>query len=88
MQGMKELPKLTDEQRQALTEQPSGPVYVVDVNSQDQYVIIRADEYRHYQALFESDQFDISETYAAQEHAVKPVWDDPALDEYGTEKAD
>jgi len=81
---MNEMPKLSDEQRQALTEHPAGPVFVVDADSQHEYVLIPAHEYRHYRALFESDNFDISETYAAQEQALKSVWDDPAMNEFGT----
>jgi len=85
---MKPRPKITEEQRQALTEQSERPVYVVDVNSQDQYVLLRAQDYERYRSLFESDQFDISETYAAQQEALKQVWDDPTLDAYSQQDSD
>ena len=79
---MKQQPKISDEQREALKQEPDRPLYVIDKNSNDQYVLLSADDYRHFQALFETDQFDISETYAAQEQAVRKVWDEPILDDY------
>jgi len=82
---MKSQPKITDEQRQALAEQAGKPVYVVDVNSQNQYVLVPADQYQPVKALFETDEFDISETYAAQDEALRDVWDHPRLDVYNEE---
>lgn len=79
---MKRQATITPEQRQALRQQGRGPVYLVDAASEDQYVLLPADEYRHFQALFETDEFDISETYRAQEEAASAVWGDPSLDEY------
>lgn len=78
---MKNKPALTEEQRRALAESQE-PVYVVDVNSDSQYVLIAAREYQRYRALFETDEFDISASYLAQEQALDKVWDDPELDEY------
>jgi len=75
--------KLTAEQRAALKEQQmKGPVYLVDVNSNDQYVLLRAEDYERFRALFETEDFDITETYTAQSQTLRDVWDDPALDAY------
>jgi len=75
-------PSLTDEQRQALVNQAGKPLYIVDPNSHCEFVLIPADQYEQYQALFETDDFDISESYAAQHGAASRVWDDPELDQY------
>ena len=76
-------PKLSDEQRQAIEEHQGEPVYVVDTVKQTQYVLIPAEAYQRMRALFESDTFDIRETYVAQEQALgKAGWDDPAMDAY------
>ena len=73
---MKSQPKLGNEQRQALAEQAGKPVYVVDVNSQNQYVPMPAEQYQYVKALLETEEFDISETYAAQSEALQDVWDE------------
>lgn len=78
---MEKHPEITEEQRRALRE-GQGPVYLVDVNSSDQYVLMPADEYQHYRALFESDTFDITETYPAQEQALGQVWNASEADVY------
>jgi hypothetical protein len=75
-------PTLIDEQRQAIDQQGGAPVYVVDTERHQQYVLISASAYQRLRGLFEDEPFDIRETYAAQEAALKEVWDDPELDEY------
>ena len=78
-----EKPHLSDEQLNALAQQPPGqPLYVVGSNDNDQYVLLNAKEYQKYRALFESDDFDISETYGAQEQALGEAWSAPGLDDY------
>lgn len=74
--------KLTEEQRAALREPSHEPIYLVDVDSDDQYVVLRAEDYEHVRALFETEEFDITETYTAQDEALRSVWDDPGLDVY------
>jgi hypothetical protein len=79
-------PLLTDEQRQALDETAAGgPVTVVDAASGQKFVLLSASLYDRYRALFETEQFDIQETYAAQDAVVDTAWshpDDAAYDHY------
>jgi hypothetical protein len=76
-------PKLSDEQRSAIEQHAGQPVYVIDTVNETEYVIIPAEVYGRVRALLESDEFDVRETYAAQEQALgKSGWDDPAMDAY------
>lgn len=79
-------PQLTDEQRQALEETAeSGPVTVIDSASGRKFVLLSAALYDRYRALFETEEFDIRETYAAQDAAADSAWshpDDAAYDNY------
>ncbi len=74
--------ELSDEQRRALEHQQGKPLYVVDANTQETYVLLPAEAYRRAQALFDDD-FDVSDMYAATSKAFgRAGWDDPALDAY------
>ena len=75
-------PVLTNEQLQALHDaSDEGPVPVVDPTTQTTYVLIRADIFEQMQSLV--GDFDIRETYAAQEAvAATAGWNDPELDVY------
>ncbi len=74
--------ELSDEQRRALEHQQGKPLYIVDANSLETYVLLPAEAYRRAQALFDDD-FAVSEMYAATSTAFeKAGWDDPALDVY------
>ena len=76
-------PKLTNEQRQAIVEQHGQPVYVVDAETQERWVLVPARAFQKLRALLTEDAADIRETYAAQEHvAAAEGWDDPAMDDY------
>jgi len=79
-------PLLTDEQRQALDETTAGgPVTVVDAASGRKFVLLSASLYDRYRALFETEQFDIRETYGAQDASADAAWshpDDAAYDQY------
>jgi hypothetical protein len=76
-------PKLSNEQRRALEEQHGGPVFVVDSDTQQQYVLLPADTYQRIRALIDEDALDIRETYPMQEQvAASAGWDDPAMDDY------
>jgi hypothetical protein len=76
-------PQLTDEQRRALHDaDDTGPVVVVDTTTQTSYVLLRADLYERYRALF-SEEFDVREAYQAiDEVAGKEGWNDPSMDAY------
>ncbi|MCI0456811.1 MAG: hypothetical protein L0Z62_07520, partial [Gemmataceae bacterium] len=53
----------THELRQALAEQPAGPVRVTDPQTQQAYVLLREDLYERVKALLETDDFDVREMY-------------------------
>lgn len=48
----------------------SGECVIVGSNDNDQYVLLDTKVYQRYRALFESDEFEISETYGAQEQTL------------------
>jgi hypothetical protein len=74
---------LSAEQRDALQHRGDAPVFVRDPESQEMYVLMPAGDYRRVQALFESEEFDIRESYPLQDRvAVVEGWDDPAMDDY------
>ncbi len=74
--------ELSDEQRRALEHQQGKPLYIVDANTQETYVLLPAEAYRRAQALFDDD-FAVGDMYAATSKAFgKAGWDDPALDAY------
>lgn len=76
-------PKLSHEQRQAIEDQQGGPVFVVDGDTQQQYVLLPAEMYQKIQSLIGGDSFDIRETYPLQDKiAAAAGWDDPAMDDY------
>jgi hypothetical protein len=75
-------PKLTDEQRLAVEEHGGRPVPVVDPQSQHVFYLVSGEQLRLIRSLLEDEPFDVRETYAAQDTALRQVWDDPALDVY------
>ncbi|HEV3146228.1 MAG TPA: hypothetical protein VGZ47_20240 [Gemmataceae bacterium] len=73
---------LTREQVQVISESQERPVRLIDPQSKQSYVLLRAEEYERLQALLEDD-FRISDAYTAQmRSALRAGWDDPALDDY------
>jgi hypothetical protein len=76
-------PQLTEEQRQAIHDaHDAEPVVVIDPTNQTPYVLLRADLYDRYRALFE-ETFDVREAYQAiDELAAKEGWNDPSMDAY------
>ena len=78
-------PRLSEEMRQALTEHPGQPISVVDPTTQTTYVLVRAEVFEQMQALL--GDFDIRETYAAQEAVASEAgWKDPELDIYNDDR--
>jgi hypothetical protein len=76
-------PKLSDEQRSALEQHAGQPVFVVDPVKHLEYVLIPAEIFERVRALLGTEEFDIRETYAAQEQALGTAgWNDPAMDAY------
>ena len=75
-------PVLTSEQIQAIRANPDHPVRVVDPQSNEAYVIMRADVYEQMQSILK-DEYHLSDTYVAQvQAAMRAGWDDPAMDDY------
>jgi uncharacterized protein (DUF1330 family) len=77
-------PKLSEEQREALLQQPGKPLTVEDDQTRLQYVIIPFETFQRVQALFDEDEFQIKETYASQFAAMntQDCWDAPGMDDY------
>ena len=74
---------ISTEQREALAKRPGEPVELVDDVSRARYVLLSGDQFDRIKALLTSDEFDIRETYSAQNSALGAAgWDDPALDIY------
>jgi hypothetical protein len=77
------MPNLSDEQRSAIEQQAGGPSYVVDPVKHTEYVLIPAEVYQRVRALLETEEFDLRETYAAQDQSLGAAgWNDPAMDAY------
>jgi len=76
-------PKLSDEQREAMHEQPGNPIVVVDDATQARFMLVPIEMFERWQASLFPEGFKIGETYPAQEQAALAAgWDDPLLDEY------
>jgi hypothetical protein len=74
---------LSAEQRQAIADHPGEPVELVDEVSRARFVLLPAEQFERIKALLTADEFDVSETYAAQSAALAAAgWDDPELDIY------
>lgn len=75
-------PVLTFEQLQAIQAKPDGPVRVVNPQSNEAYIIVRAVVYDQMQSILK-DEYQLSDTYVAQvQSAMRAGWDDPAMDDY------
>jgi hypothetical protein len=68
---------LSSELLNALNQAGGNPVFLLDPATGQQAVVLKAEVYS---AL--EDQFNIRETYPAQDAALAAAWDDPELDEY------
>ncbi len=76
-------PKLSPDLRQAIKEHGDTPVYVVDADTNQSYVLLRGDQYEKVKALFEGEEFDPRELYPlAIPTFLKAGWDDPEMDVY------
>lgn len=75
-------PKLSDEIRQAIHDQHGKPVKVVDAATNAIYFVVSAQQYQAVNALLGDDEFNIAETYAAQDQAAVHAWNHPGDAEY------
>lgn len=75
--------QLTHEQHVLLEQHGDKPMPLVDPVDQKVYFLVAGDLFERFRALFNDDDFDVRETYAAQsEVAGKAGWDDPEMDVY------
>jgi hypothetical protein len=74
---------LTHELRQALADHPGELLELIDDASRARYVLIPAEQFDRLKALLTVDDFEIQESYSAQnETLARAGWDDPELDIY------
>lgn len=74
---------LNREQRHAIESHKDGPVYVVDTDTEQRYVLVPEDDWDRVRALLGADDFEVQDAYAAQSAAAGAAgWDDPAMDDY------
>jgi hypothetical protein len=74
---------LSPELQQAVAAHPGEPIELVDETSQARYVLLPGEQFDRIKALVTSEEFDIRESYAAQNATLAAAgWDDPELDIY------
>lgn len=77
------IPLLTNEQQQAIHAAGDGPVSLVDPTTNQSYVLLRADLYDRFKALFEDDPVtDDERRFHLQQCGRRAGWEDPAMDVY------
>ena len=75
-------PQLTDDQRQALDVRGGSPIYVLDGVTNTRYVLLRAELYERFMAVFE-EEFDPRETYPFVDRVMaEDDANDPTLASY------
>ena len=74
---------LTPELRQAIEQAGDAPARVIDPETNTAYVLLRADLYERYKALFEEDDHDVREMYPNIDKVMaEDDANDPALESY------
>lgn len=73
---------LSDEQRQAIEQNPGAPIDVIDPISQARFVLLPAQAFHRVRALLGPDEFTIEETYALQDQAADEAWSHPGDADY------
>ena len=73
---------LTEDQVLAVAAHPKDPVHLIDPNTSEVYILLRADDYERVRSLLDED-FEVCDAYAAQlASAMRAGWGDPAMDDY------
>ena len=72
--------ELTEQQRQAV-HASEAPVRLVDPDTQESFVLVRADVYEQLKGLLGED-FQPSVAYPAVDRAFSEGWNDPKMDDY------
>ncbi len=74
---------LTDEQQKALAGQSTSVLRLIHPQTNEAYVLVRADQYERVKELLEDENNDLRDTYPAQiESAMRAGWGDPEMDAY------
>jgi hypothetical protein len=74
---------LTDEMRQALSEHPDQPVYVVDFATQKSYVLVPASTYQKVrELLFDDAEPNVEEPWPLIHEALADDWNAPGMEAY------
>jgi hypothetical protein len=81
------MPKLTDELRQALAQQPGEPLQVEDPVTHARYVLLKLDVYEQLQRAmaYDASEPDPRDFYPAFAEAVKEDIDAPGMERYDDE---
>jgi hypothetical protein len=74
--------KLSDEQRQAIDQNPGGPIDVVDTVSQERFVLLPALAYQRVRALLDTNEVNIRDTYSVQDRVADEAWSHPGDADY------
>jgi hypothetical protein len=74
--------KLTDEQRQAIQQQPGVPVCVVDEATNTKAWLLPDETYQKVRSLFGQDEFNPDEFLPLAHEAFADVWDAPGMEAY------
>ena len=75
--------QLTAEQWGNLQQQAEQPVFVCDPSQQEKFVLLRAEVYDRFKAIFEEDPVTEQERlFQLQSFGKRAGWDDPGMDVY------
>ncbi len=77
-------PRLSNEERQALDAQDGAtPIEVIDDRTAQVYYLISVDQYEKMKSPVNTEDFDIRDTYAAQDQVARSAgWNDPQMNVY------
>ena len=75
--------ELTDEQWAGISQQSDAPVKVGHPSHRESFVLLRADVYERFQALFEDTPLsDQERLFRLKQFGLRAGWDDPAMNVY------
>jgi hypothetical protein len=75
--------QLTPEQWQSVQEEPNSPPRVSNPSDTEAFVLLRADVYERFRALFEDVPVTVQERqHQLQQFGKRAGWDDPEMDIY------
>ncbi len=69
--------------RRELIDPANFPVRLIDSETKQAYIVLRAEVYDRLKFLLEEEDYNLSDTYRAQmESALRAGWGDPEMDDY------